>query len=205
MNKVIVRTETFRSHFLPILKKWADIIEQYTNNYNNDDALYWYNERATLSTLAGAIWKENKNNFVLEEFRIDKRSKRDGNYKGRADMYFTYGRKQYIVESKQIWVSISDRANITTNIINKSLRDARHDAAKSRSAEETALGITFVVPYIPVTEQSQQDNLIKEFITELCNVDCEILAYVFPEKANVFSEEGYLYPGVACCIRRPKK
>lgn len=203
MNKVIVRTETFRSHFLPILNKWADIIEQYTNNYNNDDALYWYNERATLSTLAGAIWKENQNNFVLEEFRIDKESKRDCSYPGRADMYFVCGRSEYIVEAKQIWVSISDRADSTTDKINKSLRDARRDSTKSKSDGEKVLGIVFVVPYISESEQKRKDDLIKTFIKELRDVDCEILAYTFPDKANVKSDDGYLYPGVACCMRRP--
>lgn len=205
MDNVIIRTQMFRSHFQPILHEWIDIINRYTNNYTEEDALYWYNERATLSTLAGAIWKTGANNFVLEEFRIDKESRRDGSWQGRADMFFVCGRKQYIVEAKQLWISISNRSHISTDKITAALQIARNEVVASKSDDEIGLGIVFIVPHIPPTEQDQKDFLIKKFIDEILKVDFEMLAYTFPANGNVKSEKGFLHPGVACCIRRPKK
>lgn len=60
------------------------------------------NERATLSILAGAIWRSNPENFVIEEGCGDKVSDA-GKYRGRYDICFFAERKQCCGEAKQIW------------------------------------------------------------------------------------------------------
>jgi len=41
----------------PILKRWIEINQEYCDAYPAEDCPYWYNERAAISTLAGAVWK----------------------------------------------------------------------------------------------------------------------------------------------------
>lgn len=54
----------------PLLNEWIRIHESFCK-LNKDDSLYWYNERATLSTLAGADW--SLKGYCLEEYRTDKK------------------------------------------------------------------------------------------------------------------------------------
>ena len=66
-----------------------------------DDCLYWYNERATVGSLAGAIWRTG--GFAVEEYREPKKRK-GKHYMGRTDLWFSLGennRKCYVVEAKQ--------------------------------------------------------------------------------------------------------
>jgi len=40
----------------PILIQWLKINREYLEEYDCDDCLYWYNERASISSVAGAVW-----------------------------------------------------------------------------------------------------------------------------------------------------
>ncbi len=203
MERVTFHQSGLRGHFQPIMAEWVKVISRFTNNFDNEDALYWYNERATLSTLASAA--AICDCHVLEEYRAEKRGKGDNKYMGRADLYLACGRTEYIIESKQLWVSISRRSYKTLDSIILSLKDARKDAAASNPGGVSVLGALFVVPYIPPKEIENKDELIDKFIKLLKGVDYDVLAYVFPEKAQTFTKKGKLFPGVACLLRAPRR
>jgi hypothetical protein len=69
------------------------------------DAPWWYNERASLSLFAGAVWKCR--GWVFEEFSIKRRTATTrGKYKrhsGRCDIMFGLGKIQFVGEAKQCW------------------------------------------------------------------------------------------------------
>lgn len=204
MEQVKVREETLRPHLYPILEEWVEIISTYTNEYDPEDALYWYNERATLSTLAAAITRQPYRTFVLEEYRTEKRDDERGKWPGRADLFFVCHRTAYVAEAKQVWVSISSRAGESVAKITKALHLARKEAVKGKSLEHRRLGIVFVVPRLPLSELDDRHERIRDFISDLDKVDYEAMAYAFPDAAKVRGKY-YIYTGVACCIRQPRK
>ena len=105
---------------------WIKIIDSYSNNVK-DDALYWHNEMASVSSLAGAIWRQ-KDHLAIEEYVAEKRTKRKGKkWNGRGDLFFLCEGKEYLVEAKQVEVSISRRASITLNKITEALQKALND------------------------------------------------------------------------------
>jgi hypothetical protein len=83
------------------LKQWIVVIKDFCDYCEGEDAPYWYNERPSLGTLAGAIWKAG--GFVLEEYRGTKRYRKK-KWEGRVDLYFSWKNKGYVIEAKQIWL-----------------------------------------------------------------------------------------------------
>lgn len=49
-----------------LFKEWTIVIEDFCNHLGDKDAPYWYNERTTVGTLAGAIWRAK--GLALEEY-----------------------------------------------------------------------------------------------------------------------------------------
>lgn len=205
MRKITIRDDRRRIHFGEILDEWCNVIEKYTNEFSPDDALYWYNERATLSTLSVSAGR--KDFHVLEEYRADKKGNKSGEiYKGRTDLYLAKGHTEYVLEAKQIWVSISGReSNNTNKKIISSLTKARVDAAASNINKLPVFGVVFAIPYIPKTYIKNSEALIKNFTSSLNNIDYDAMAYVFPKKSKAINDRGEFYPGVVCVIRAPRR
>jgi len=203
---ITIRYERLRTHFRPILEEWTKLICRYTEEYDPEDALYWYNERATLSTLAHAIVCQN--NIALEEYRMKKNSIHDGQWEGRADLFFVRGMTHYVAEAKQMWLSISHRAQRSRwrKRIGDKLNIARREAVQSKEYQSMRpIGVLFVVPYVPDREADKTGSLIEDCITRMRDLDYDTMAYAFPRGAKVCSKSGYLHPGVFCFIRVPRK
>jgi len=181
-----------------------NIIDSFTNDYDNEDALYWYNERATLSTFASAISRVHKDSHVLEEYRTDKKDDEHGKWNGRADLFFVIKRTEYVAEAKQLWVSISCRAKKNVQKMKDSLKLARKEVVSSTDIVKYKLGIIFVVPLLPISELDSLEERKEEFIRQVNEVDYGAMAYTFPSDCLAKGKK-YFYPGVACCIRVPKR
>ena len=197
------RTERYRRHFSPILNKWAKSIIRYTKEYDPNDALYWYNERATLSTLAGAIWRSNF--YAFEEFSSKKSSRLREKWVGRTDLWAAMRKTEYAIEAKQAWVALSSRAKKNVDRVWKSLRAACRDAVNSRSPQQKALGVTFAVPRVPKLEHSQVAELTSGFLTKIRGLDYDFMSYAFPRWDNLIDLSGRLYPGVILLARAPRR
>ncbi len=203
---VTVRYSKLRNHLYPILKEWTKLICRYTEKVNSEDALYWYNERATLSTLAHAIAR--RGHVVLEEYRMQKRSLREGRWEGRADLYFVCKKTDYVAEAKQLWLSISKRSRRSSwkPRINKILIKAKSEAVTAKDYPDLkALGVVFVVPYVPPSEVENCQKLVEDCITHMRKINWHGMAFAFPRNPETFSNRKYLHPGVFCLIRLPKK
>jgi hypothetical protein len=116
------------------------------------DLPYHFNERATLSILAGAIWRGDENSLVLEEYRTDKRST-EGNYKGRRDVWFHVSGHTCYGEAKQLWIPLyrpRNDLNQLLAVLEQETNSAQQALPDVPNAErpEFGLGILFVTPSI---------------------------------------------------------
>jgi hypothetical protein len=188
-------------HLEPLLWKWISINKSYSATF--DDGLYWYNERATLSSLAGAAWKCGE--YALEEFHSDKSYGQD-KWLGRADLWFSWKRTEYLIESKQAYLSLSAHAEHSFEKITRALQAARKDATASKNSGKRYLGVAFVVPYVPPSQMDNISSLLRTFIDELYEIDYDLMAYYFQNPSEVLkTEDGYGYPGVVMLGRVPRR
>jgi hypothetical protein len=90
------------------LWEWTIAQERSSRLWGWDDVPWWYGERASLSVLAGAIWRTG--GIALEEYTVDKSHRRDDGQKGlmqgRNDLYFRIGRSDFVLEAKAVWPTL---------------------------------------------------------------------------------------------------
>ena len=148
----------------PIVERWMDLIEEYSSKMKNKDALYWYNERATLSTFAGAIWLSR--GIALEEFSSTKikstRGKSTKTKSGRTDLWFYFNGKEYIVEAKQISPSMHySEKDIIDQLQNTLEKEACNDAAEFSPPKFhkkcLRIGVVFLTPYLPKSYKNKHE------------------------------------------------
>lgn len=152
-----VRTNPKNILWENIMNSWISINREYIEDWHDDngnfnDCAYWYNERASVSILAGAIWR--KGGVCLEEFSsvkgiiVDKEIDETKERNGRTDLYFYLGEEEYIVEAKFI-----SGLNITKEKILHELANAELDCKESSFFEKKineklrAMAIVFIVPH----------------------------------------------------------
>lgn len=85
----------------PAVKRMFWIMDRYME-VCKPDRPFFYNERATVSILAGGIWQSNPKNLVLEEAWAEK-TRMSGPYTGKDDVWFQVGRQSCYAEAKQCW------------------------------------------------------------------------------------------------------
>jgi len=188
-----------------LLLEWVWVNKHSAKEWEWNDCPWWYNERASLSTLAGAVW--NVGGVVLEEYASKKRS-REGKYSGRCDLYFQIGKTEFIAEAKQCWLSTEKNAGSTYQYVSESLNMACARARDNRAGtkkREKLIGIVFAVPHITPSgvETRGAKKIILEWQQEILKIKNCALAWVFPLKTWKLEAEddGYVYPGIAMLIR----
>lgn len=142
-----------------IFDSWCDINYEYITAHNFCDSMYWYNERASVGSLAGAIWRTG--GLALEEFSANK-SNDENKEMGRIDLYFTQNDICFIAEAKQKFISLSDNINFYAILKNK-LDEAIDDTKRTSIAsdyEHVPLALLFVVPFF-VNNTDPDNNRIK--------------------------------------------
>ena len=177
-----------------ILRQWIKLIG---DSSTEKDALYWYNERATVSTFAGAIWRAG--GLALEEYRTIKRHGKT-KWEGRSDLWFRWKNADYVVEAKLCWLSLN-KGTTERNIddaVNKKLKEAEQDVVCShREGRPHRLGFVFVVPEIPKQDKRKTDKLLMTFLKRLRKIDFCLSAWNFPKITGKLEADNKIYPGVA--------
>ena len=187
-----------------ILNKWTVIVKDYCDYYDSEDAPYWYGERASISTFAGAIWKSG--GLVLEEYRSTKKNRKE-KWEGRVDLHFSLNDRGYVVEAKHEWFNLNLQKS-TSNIeeeVSIKLRDAVKDVKNSNQYRDTSLGILFAVPVIPKSLIDVSDPLLETFLKGVQMIDYCLLAWQFPKSAKLLEDEKKIYPGVVLIGRVPRR
>ena len=189
----------------PVFKSWIDTNSEYLKYFDIPDCPWWYNERASLSTFAAAVWKAN--GIALEEYSIDKGKKHE-TWSGRCDLFIGLRSYQFACEAKQSWCPIGRNArNGITNLKN-SLKEACKDARKLNKDEGRRLGICFAVPYLPPRDNDFIEKQLESWIKTIYeSVEYDSIAWFFSEKIRRTkrNDNGYFYPGIAVIIKEIHK
>lgn len=173
------------------------------------DAPWWYNERASVSLFAGAIWK--KGGSVMEEFVVPREGRgepddRTRNEYGRCDISFEVGTLKIIAEAKQVWPSLTGseckRAAIANGI--EQAKDEVKGRPVSNGYERYAM--VFASPY--VTSNTDTKTEVNNFIEAILKIeDAHAVAWAFPLIENPIQSprprhQNQYFPGVALVMSK---
>lgn len=210
----------------PLLTAWVVLIQDYCRCDDYDDNPWWYNERASLSTLAGAAWRK-PGWYALEEFSTTKRGViagrviEDGSVvNGRCDLYVSHGSSNFAFEAKQVWQSIGRRGK--RDHVGDGLKRATQDAGNLTTDQAAhRLGIVFVAPYIPLSEVSSPGArgvrvidvgkvraAITAWIDRLPTHTYDAYAYTFVDTCSKYVTDdpnARVFPGVLLAVKRRRR
>ena len=183
-----------------VLKSWTRLTKEIARDWvPNKDVPWWYNERAALSLLSGALWRSH--NYGFEEFVDEKRkmTRHSGRlsrkYKGRVDLYLNVQGADFIAECKICWSGASINFD-SSQRVEKTLSRACRDIRKTHPKGQRRLGFVFVVPSIKKQYRKELDERLKGWLHKVQSVDCDAMAWVFPDFARRTQSDGKYYPGV---------
>ncbi len=192
----------------PVLSAWHGLLQRYAEVWGWRDVPYWYNERATLSTLAAAVWASG--GIALEEYRTDRGEDGEGVRKGRGDLYLSVGGEHFIAEAKQHWSyptrSAERIAGDPTNLLRRACADARAKRANGcpgcPDVLQRRLGVVFAVPCLPPKARGAMEAHVEAWLVQMLVVpaDCASWFLVPPGQEGV-GNDCWLYPGVCLLLR----
>lgn len=199
-----------------LLGSWLRVLGDFCVSTGFEYNPWWFNERATLSTLAAAAWRLNRGWTALEEFSTEKRGivpnkkVEDGKIsRGRCDLYISHRSTDFAIEAKQAWQAIGKRAHLDK--VGEAMSRAKRDAGNLMASEaEFRLGVAFTVPYFQSSEvkstsirsASEIDKrAVRGIVTSWTNSlnlsRYDAYAYYFPWNCSEFlGKSGRLFPGV---------
>jgi hypothetical protein len=191
-----------------VLDKWIKANGSLVKSWRADgDVPWWYNERASLSILAGAAWMDGA--IAFEEFVADKRKsgvrrRKSQPYRGRTDIYLKVGNHEFIGEAKQCWSGATAKSSNPVKSIQKWLNAACSDVRGTKPFGQRRVGILFAMPYFKKSAKDKIDDHIERWVDKIMSVDCSCCAWVFPVEARYAQYGRYdenLHPGIALFIR----
>lgn len=146
-----------------LLKAWTDAVIRYVELCDYQDNCWWYNERASISILAGAAWGLGWSG--LEEYSSLKRARlivdgvEDEKHRlGRVDLYLINKKTSFTFEAKQAWQRIGGQAE-GTQYVKKGLEDAWDDSGDLiKQHSDRRFAATFIVPSLPIRAISMKDG-----------------------------------------------
>ncbi len=199
-----------RSTLSRILEQWTRTNIQVADAWRGvDDAPWWYNERASLSLLAGAIWQCG--GIAFEEFSFEKSFIRVNDtlhraYTGRCDMFFEVGVREFNVEAKfGQSAATSERADPARRI-KGFMKVARQAAGRLPPGHQRRLAITFILPYFTRKFDGNESAMIRRWMEKTAKINCSAKAWVFPASSrNLATDDGFYYPGAAIFIEEVKR
>ncbi len=202
-------TAPFRS-LKPVFKKWQELSAS-PEWLNAGDAPWWYGERASLSSFAGAVWLRGR--WAFEEFGAYKKTIRKGKTKwisGRIDLAFRVGREYFLAEAKQYWPGFTkDNADVVIGELIGFLDAACEDVRKVSERGYARMGIVFAVPSIHKTKEKHLDANLSNLIQGLMARKELTVVYTFPKKARrikaIKPYHDRIYPGVVLIARKVGK
>lgn len=191
----------------PVLETWIKNVQQYSKAFKNDDACWWYTERANVGILAAAAWKANW--LALEEYSTLKRGQETVTKNGRCDLYITkkdhHG--SFAFEAKHAWQTM--RSNGVSKITDQ-LNGAWNDAGKLKKNEaNTRVAACFVIPKTPAS--LADDNIDNEILPwlnlVLDEVPWDAVVWVFPKESRQLKNDTgtRIFPGVLLILQERQR
>jgi hypothetical protein len=219
------RTNNSLKGLSPLLTSWTQATIDFCRRKDFEDNCWWYNERASLSVLAGAAWRI-KGWSALEEYSTTKRGVvPEGEIdpgrivRGRCDLHLAHGSSDYAVEAKQVWQPIGKRARVDR--VERGMKKAWEDAGNLTHDEaDRRLALTFVTPYLPLSEvagravrgtatvdEKAVRAAVESWLNRLDLASFDAHAYAFPRVASGFVNRAQtcVFPGALICVEQRKK
>ncbi|RMQ47427.1 hypothetical protein ALQ04_03888 [Pseudomonas cichorii] len=159
---------TFQKHGDPaigqLLSAWLVAVERYVKLLKYDNC-WWHNERANVSTLAGAAWSI-PGWVALEEYPTQKYRPHTScmdevlGGRGRCDLYISNPDEDFAFEAKHAWQLIGGPDAVTA-----ALNAAKTDAITLKGEAGRHFAATFIVPFL--TKKQIQGLTIDEVHEQL--------------------------------------
>lgn len=231
----IVTTTSAAKKLRPVFESWTEVLDAYCRRESYEDALWWYNERATLSSFAGAAWRvPSKRWMAIEEFSSTKRKRAkpmgktadalspvEGKVEsgvvgvGRVDLYLSNGSTSFAIEAKQAWQPVKGRPGDGGTYMRKAIDGAWHDAGRLTADEaDHRFACTFVVPHFSAKVLSQKNGDISELLQEWLDSEVrggakqsfDAVVCHFPAKTrSLVSHNTNIFPGVVLLIQERRR
>ncbi len=199
-----------------ILRAWIKTNRKFVKAWA-PDVPWRYNERASLSILAGAIWR--KGGLALEEFTTEKRpwrlhSKRLSKiYRwGRSDFYFELGELECEIEAKFYRPKIgkiNDKIETIQKCLLKKLEKAVCDVSRNRRYDKRLrLGLLIVTPFVPYASlKGDSHKHIGLWINAAKNIAKTASAWYFPKELEFGQfinsrHREHFFPGILVLFRK---
>lgn len=160
----------------PVLEQWLRVHRDYMEANDCEDSLFWYNERANVGAMAGAIWRSG--GYALEEFGATKGKEADAS-SGRVDLFFQYAGRQAVVEAKQSWVFLapSSRRDFRS-LIDETLDKAISDIRRTQDSLEHEFGFGFAFLPTYSKEPDASEEAMIRFHSEVKETDCDFYVWL---------------------------
>lgn len=182
----------------PVIIQFLKLHRDYLEGYSFEDSLYWYNERANISALAGAVWRCS--GFALEEYSAEKGSGKEIS-NGRIDMYFSLADNESVIEAKQHWLNIHSSKNADYN---KAIVDTHNDAKKEitrtmgQKTTEQGLAVTFIIPHWKTDKDAEIGESIKMVRNVILGFDSDISIWLHNETGkSLKNDDGRIFDSFA--------
>jgi hypothetical protein len=186
-----------------VLEEWITLNKLMAEQWRDvGDVPWWYNERASISVLAGAVWRRGnrETDYAFEEYGSTKKGVDGNDCAGRQDVEFSFVGTRYIAEAKQCYIPImkDDLSAVISRAMQKAEKDIKRcdDPYGARR-----LAITFGAPYISEKRANEIDARMSGFIKKASSVAADLTAWVFPRLAARPVVKGRIYPGVVVWIK----
>ena len=187
----------------PLLREWARLHAQLGREWQSvGDAPWWYNERALLSVLAGAVWRTGGS--ALEEYSEQKR--RDGALApGRVDLWLSCGSHSFWAEAKAIEVPFT-RSGSQVDRITRCMASAKIDIRRCAPDGSTRrLAIVFGKPYLRLGPRAERERPRKRLVAQSAAVEKHALAWVFPDQRRLPKNDDWVCPGAMIWIKELRR
>ena len=168
-----------------------------------NDAPWWYNERASVSVFAGAIWRAGEAAF--EEYSELKRGAARL-ASGRFDLWFSCGRQDFWAEAKYCQVGFTaprNQSHWVQSWMERAMADARRCPPDGSTRR---LAIVFAAPYIrPRTPPEIAERAAWLVQETRRHVQHDAMAWVLPQLSRYPHADGWLSPGAMVWIKEVRR
>lgn len=192
---VTVARDDFRVWKKPLCE-WFKVLDEYLEaNPGEPDVAYWHNERATLSTVAGALWRSGF--IVLEEYRTLRGGGGPDARRGRTDLWCRLGGDEYTVEAKQGWnLSYPCTPENLIQGANTQLKQAMAQCATDNYGGKNRLAMVFMVPSL-----LENPSNVDKWVQKVEDFRADLKAYYFKLPAPQSTRNQRYFPGVVLLAR----
>lgn len=169
-----------------ILDQWIECVTEAAEEWILEWWPWAYNERASLSLFAGAIWRADGSCFG-EYSNVkrpnNRRSRRAGTtYPGRVDLRFSWHGTEFVAEAKQTWSGFEQQRESAHVRIAECLDEAREDIGQVPPGGPRRLAIVFARPYF--NSCGDLDVKLERWVEMLEKLETSAYTYVFPRCAR---------------------